>query len=367
MRGNRTVLYRVWEVVLLAAALAGMAAMVIFMLRAGDRSVAVGWICAAVALVGAVFPLGVFVHELGHLFFGFLAGMRLSSFSVGILTISVSAAPLKISFRNGLGGYTQMYPTRASARRGAFMLYTLGGILFNVLYAALFLTLLFVFPKTTALYFFELFAPLSLFEGLVALYPVTLSDGKTDGEVFSCLRRSTPDGDVLFRVFRAQAILYRKEYTAIPEELLFNAPAIREDDGAFFALTQLRWHYLFYAGRWDEAAVQLMRLRSLEEYLSEDAVREVEYDCICASLLVKGKELFPVGEETLAALSSDRTESAARYRAVAVISEGKKRREAVARAEAFLNKIPQYGIRMLEKKFLCTLRTEEPPVTSAQE
>ena len=161
-------------------------------------------------------------------------------------------------------------PASSNHIRGRMIAFALGGVLMNFVYGVVFLTLYFTIPVTPALFFFELFAPLNLFEGLVALFPAGVSAGKTDGKVMLDIARHTPDSEVFLSVFVAQGMLRTKTYGEIPRGLLFDLPVVREDLWEFLALTQLRWQYLFYTGDKEGAKQQILRLESLLEYFEAD-------------------------------------------------------------------------------------------------
>lgn len=346
---TKRVLYAVFFAIGALSAVAGVVLIGYFGASAVEK---IAVISAVFAVVHVFFPLNVLVHECGHLLFGWLAGMRF---------VSVAVSHVRIS-RNGIkwiksvyAGETQMLPKSRRGIRGKTEAFALGGSLLNLLYGAVFLTLFFAVPVTPVLLFFELCAPLNLFEAFVELFPVKLSAGNTDGEVVRGLIKRTPDAEVFLAVNTAQGILFKGTYGDIPQDVLFSAPVIAEDEPAFLALLQLRWQYLFDMGKTEEALKQLYRLGELIDYLPRSARAEVACDLVYAyAVLVPDAERMEKYRETMDGAKG----TCAYFRALAALGEG----EAVARAKKANKKQPLRGVRELEDKYLARLSGENQKV-----
>lgn len=89
----------------------------------------------------------IIIHESGHLVFGLVTGYRFSSFRIGnFMWIKYKN---KLHFKRfslaGTGGQCLMVPPEMKNGRVPFVLYNLGGSLFNILFGILFLFLWFAF------------------------------------------------------------------------------------------------------------------------------------------------------------------------------------------------------------------------------
>lgn len=217
-------------------------------------------------------PLNVLWHELGHIFFGFACNMKFVSLKLGRIVFTRANKKLKCGFSasNNAAGEYVFFPRSTKQIRMRFLLTTLGGAVFNFVYAVPFLVLFFFGPSHPALLFFEMFVPLSLLEGISALVPVELSAGKTDGLVAIGLIKRRPEEEIALCVLRAQGILYKKTFSDIPHTLLFDVPVVREDLPALHALLFLRMQYLFWENREDEARAALENAESIGDISDEE-------------------------------------------------------------------------------------------------
>jgi len=79
------------------------------------------------------------LHEAGHLLFGLLTGYRFCSFRIGRLMITKQDGKLRVSSMTiaGTGGQCLLTPPEMKDGKTPFMLYNLGGVLVNVITAAL--------------------------------------------------------------------------------------------------------------------------------------------------------------------------------------------------------------------------------------
>ena len=92
--------------------------------------------------------LQIFIHEAGHLVFGLMTGYRFSSFRLGSFMLLKKDG--KLHFKRlslaGTGGQCLMIPPDWNDGRFPFVLYNLGGVLFNLLSGMLAFALLPLFP-----------------------------------------------------------------------------------------------------------------------------------------------------------------------------------------------------------------------------
>lgn len=227
----------------------------------------------------ALLPLNVLIHELGHIAFGAVCGMKFVSVKIGRICFFRRDNKLKCRFSvlGNTAGECALFPKSEKGVRGRFLAATLGGALFNFAYAIVFVLLYFFVPHHPALLFFEMFAPLSLLEGIAALIPVELTAGKTDGLVVWGLAKRRPEEEVALRVLEAQGTLFRHDFSAIPPSVLFDTPVVREDLPAWHALLLLRVQYLLWEGREDEARDILARADENEEIADEDREQFARY------------------------------------------------------------------------------------------
>lgn len=281
----KRILYLIIELLLVLVAAAGVFFMFYRAVKAEaiqePQAIAVFAICFILLLPVA----SVVLHEVGHLLFGLFAGLRFCSFSVRILQINRGG---RVCLKNdaNFAGKTVMLPRSGKRIRGKLACFALGGIVLNLLYGSIFLGLYCTLPFSPALLLFELLAPVSLLEGLLALYPAELPAGYTDGKIVLGLIKNTPYSQVMQAVLLAQGKLLKGSYSDISCEALFELPVIREDDPLFLSLTQLRWQCCYMLGKRKEALAQIERMRVLCDYLDD-----VEAHCDVAwGLAVLGKD-----------------------------------------------------------------------------
>ncbi len=213
----------------------------------------------AVAL--SVVGLPVLLHECGHLLFGALAGMKLVRFRVHPYTRSAAA------------GETAMYPKNGKHIKGKFFALTLGGAAVNILVGITLFLLWLLLSAHPVLC--GAMSGFMFYEGVRALLPAELSAGKTDGAVLLGLIKNRPEEEVTLRVLTAQGILYKGNYSDLPEELLFGAPVVREDLPACHALLLLKAQAQLAEENEEEAHKTLLRLSECEG-LSEEEEGECE-------------------------------------------------------------------------------------------
>ena len=279
---------------------------------------------------------GVVIHELGHLLVGACAGMKGISFSVGFINISRGKG---VFFQlSPAAGETQVIPRTSKNLRRRMMAATLGGIAMNFVVGATVCVLFFMLPKTPALVFFALLAPFQLYEGIAAVLPAELGAGRTDGALFSELRRNTAESDVFLRVLAAQGMLEKGEFSDLPRSLLFDASVVREDSAAFLSLLHLRFQYLLYLGDEGGAAQQIFRLEELSEYLPSADSAQVLCDASFMRYILNGTMDFEAPKEA---------KKTAAYNRIAAVKEAK-----INPLKRSVQKERSLGIRKFEEMLL---------------
>ncbi len=239
-------------------------------------------------------PLNVLVHELGHIFFGLVTNMKFVSLKLGRILFFRENKKLKcrVCISTVAAGECALFPKTDRRVRSCFLAATLGGAIFNFTYGIVFLLLYFLAEQHPVLLFFEMFAPVSLIEGVAALIPVELDAGKTDGLVALGLIKKSPEEEIALRVLRAQAILYKQTFSEVPEALLFDVPVVREDLSALHALMLLRMQYLLWEGKEEEASLILHCVREGESFSVEEKAEFERYDMANAAEHVHGNDLL---------------------------------------------------------------------------
>lgn len=260
-RTKRT-LYNITDIGLWIGMIAGACLMLYF---SAPRPLGAGeWTAWFLFLAAILLRLPAAVHEIGHLLFGWLAGMKCAGVTLSYLRISDG----RVGFTNpNFAGAAEMYPKNGKGTRGKVVLFTLGGALFSLAAGGVLLALFLVLPYSAGLLFCGLFSLPCLYEGVRALLPAELPAGKTDGAVLLGILNRSPEEEVMLRVMRAQGLLFRLPFSEIPEAL-FDAPVVREDLPAYHALLFLKMQWQLDA---DVGAAEptFGRLKSLEAYMNE--------------------------------------------------------------------------------------------------
>lgn len=273
---TKRILYYIMDWTLWAVSLAGV--ILLFLLSAPMRGA--GEYIALSAVVLCVFlRVPAAFHECGHLLFGAAAGLKFHSVLLSYFLFTEGKPPRFIA-KSEFGGASVMTPRSGEGVRARMIAFTVGGAVSNLTAGGIMFALYFALPYHAGLLFLALLAPLFLYEGLRALIPAELPGGKTDGMLLLGFIKKSRDETVALNVLTAQGILYRGEFSDVPEELLFDVPAVREDLPAFSALLLLRVQYLLSKGEETAAREQLDRLKAVEDLppeVSEEAERYEGY------------------------------------------------------------------------------------------
>ncbi len=359
-RTKRTA-YRIFLLACGLGALVGTVLLALNGLEPAKENAAFIWAFSFAIISLVLLPVNTLVHECGHLTFGWMAGMRFSSVRFGRLRLVRVGKKLRLRrlTEKDVAGSCEMYPRNEKNVRGRMIFYSLGGAIFNLIYGGVWVATYFLFEMHPALYFFQLFAPLSLLEAAASLFPVETATGNTDGEMVRTLAKRTSNAMLSLHVLTAQGMLSYSEFSDIDRAFLFDLPVVREDEPAFLAITQLRWQYLFYLGEEEGALRQLDRLEELYAYLPEINRGEVACDLLYARACLQKDERGAEGYLVDAALAKG---SCAYFRAMAAFSTLRKEEvadEYYARAKQMLQEEGMKGVACLEDRFLSRISIQE--------
>ncbi len=347
---TRKNLYRILVVIFGLAALFGLVMIALSGLKTQDTAYI--WVIAAAIGTLILLPVSTLVHEGGHLLFGWCTGMKFASVRLGLFRIVRVGKKIKIRFllRNDAAGSCEMYPKDGNQVYSRMVAFSLGGAIFNFLYAIALLLTVFLCEMHPALFFFQLFMPLCFLEGFASLFPAQTAAGGTDGEMVRALIQKEPVAVLSLRVMTAHGILKNADYSALSHELLFDTPVVREDEPAFLAITQLRWQYRFFTGDLEGAQKELSRMEELYDYIPEIARGEVACDLAYAYCAIEGNLLRA---EAILSDVMQAKGSCAFYRAMAAYSALRGEDEGYFElAHSAIKDEYMVGVARLEEKFI---------------
>lgn len=197
-----------------------------------------------VAMIVAI-PLSSLLHELGHMLFGAMCGIKtkphfslFGSSSCALMPKKEGKIKSRVIF-TALGGFTVN-----------LLIGLICGILVSFDIAPVWLTFL---------------IPANMYLLILNAIPVQFASGKTDGLVITEVVSGNDEAKVLLAVLTVQAqVLNGKPIQEVDEALLFDLPQIREDDQSFIALTELRYEYMKAKGNEEEAQKYKQRFEQLK-------------------------------------------------------------------------------------------------------
>ena len=204
----------------------------------------------AFACYGAMivaFPFASLAHELGHMLFGAVSGLK--------------AVP---EFSLFGPSSCKLVPRTDKNLRMRVLFTAFGGISVNFVFCIAGALGLLV----TEAAFLSVFLPASSYLFWLNAGQAEFSDGKTDGLVISEFYNNDDSAKVAVAVLTAQAkMLKGARVEELDRNLLFGQPVIREDDPAFIALTQLKRDYCSAVGDAEGEKALNERIEQLKEYL----------------------------------------------------------------------------------------------------
>lgn len=164
------------------------------------------------------YMLQIFMHEIGHLIFGLLTGYSFVSFRVGQLTLIKKDGQFKFTQINlpGTGGQCLMDPPPYNDGNFPFLLYNLGGIMINLVLAAIFLLL----PNESFPFLFNAFFVSFGLAGILAeitnALPIKISGIPTDGYNIQAIRKNETVKHAFWLQLKGNALLSEG---AVPKDL----------------------------------------------------------------------------------------------------------------------------------------------------
>jgi len=214
----------------------------------------------------AVF-LQIYLHELGHLLGGKIAGYRLMSFRIGPLAWNYENGKLHFSLlpNKGYGGLCAMLPPAETVPRYKEILYYSGGLLANFSTSLFALGLYFFRPEWPVFLrlFLISFALIGLALGLINALPFESLSLFTDGKIIWGILGKKPFASVLIRI---QSTIQELAGGRRPREL--DLPPLEIDgEGGMLYLYLLLYHYFRAVDSGEEEKANELA-RELEKELS---------------------------------------------------------------------------------------------------
>ena len=166
--------------------------------------------------------IGIVAHESGHLVTGLKSGYEFVSFRIGSITWIKENGKLKQKKFNiqGTGGQCIMMPPDIENPEDVpFVLYFLGGGLFNLISAAIFIPVGILMPNFYASMPAFMFGAASLIQGLINLIPLNLTV-PNDGYQILIFCRKKEERTLFYKQLRINGLLYQGYAPSeIPEKM----------------------------------------------------------------------------------------------------------------------------------------------------
>ena len=198
-----------------------------------------------VAMIVAI-PLASLLHELGHMLFGAMSGIK-SKPHFNILGSSSCS----------------LIPKKDDKIKARVLLTAYGGVTVNLLVVIVCGALI---SLGVAPVWLSVLIPANAYICALNFIPAHYFSGKSDGLLIVEVMDERDEGKVLLAVLTVQAqILNGKPVEEVDESLLFDLPQIREDDQSFIALTELRYEYMKAKGNDTEAQKYKERFEQLKQ------------------------------------------------------------------------------------------------------
>ncbi|MBQ5802092.1 MAG: hypothetical protein IIW27_03580 [Clostridia bacterium] len=274
---------------------------------------------ACVTLLGGVLSafLHPLFHEVGHILFGTLAGMRLLSFRVWFLEVERENGSFRVRFVKEGGGRTAMLPKSGEKIRRKTAVFAIGGLVGTLVYFAC-CALVIRFSPVIPFWAYALLgvgvvtATIEFFSNLIP------SEGseQTDGELLFALWKNTPSVKIMLAVMCAEGeLLSGKRPREINPAYLFNLPTVQEDDVNFIALLTVRATYFLDQGNFADLAKTYARLETLTDYVSDSSALAIRAEILYFGLISGEKGFVSRHREVIEPLKNQKTALAYRVRA----------------------------------------------------
>ena len=241
--------------------------------------------------------LGVIFHEVGHLVFGLIGGMKFRSLRVPFLCITDTGRGVKVSLKekSSFLGSCEMFPTDRLPPSRGFVLEAFGGPAGS--FAAMLISVLFLalapYISVYPVILFGFAAPFLYVILLENSFPATVGGARTDGGQICELLKKTPSSKVLVSVLSVQAHYSAgKRPREIPYELLFEVPQIEDTDPNYALLLNNRYLYALDRGDLNALKDAHMRIRDVLPRLPDVYAEQLSCDIFYDSLFLFPDDAF---------------------------------------------------------------------------
>lgn len=247
------------------------------------------FLSAAVSVVAA-FYLQVILHEGGHLLCGLATGYKFVSFRIFNFTIIRTGGKLRLKRFSveGTGGQCLLTPPDVPLDKINYMLYNLGGVMMNVLCAAVATVLLFALDGMP--YFLEFFLVMCAVLGIcMALFngiPMNIGGISNDAKNACMLRKDIRSRRTFVAQLRANALVQNgvrpKE---LPEEWFKDEEDIDYGNALQVSVRIMYAGWLLDNGQWQEAYDVLEDLEAHKQKIVGLFAFELECELMFAALV----------------------------------------------------------------------------------
>lgn len=201
------------------------------------------------------FILGIIIHELGHLVCGWMSGYTFGFFKLGSLAwfYEDDKIKFKCSKNFAVGQCLMMPPDEEADFR--FLLYNLGGVIFNFLTGFAILPIWYLFPNSYLLRSFSMMGFfVSFLLGITNLIPMR-SQGNDGANILEALK-STDGKRALYLLLYIHAQLMKgRRCKEIDEEIICNYGKLDESNYVVGNVLMYEIEYLLELGRAEEALI----------------------------------------------------------------------------------------------------------------
>ena len=269
MKRKLAVIYAITNTILLIAGF------VLVFLFACAQSLPDGGFAVAGMALGFIFaPI---VHELGHVFFAWIADVQ---------WVYVKCLCFKFYRVNGKPrmGFispfapdeTQVLPKRSGDMQRRAEKYTLGGLIFSgIALSAILLSAIVCSSLGTHAFVLWGIVPYFAYLFLLNVAPFEYASGKTDALVYYGIRRAEAAERTMLSAMEIQGFLSEGKSFAEIDERLYDTPQLCEDEPLFAVMLDLRYRYYLDKNDLTKAGEALNRLAQVQEYLTDEHIYKV--------------------------------------------------------------------------------------------
>lgn len=254
--------------------------------RSGS-SVLLSFLALFAGMYAALF-LQIIIHEGGHLLFGLLTGYSFSSFRIGNLMWMKEGEKLRFKRMSlaGTGGQCLMIPPEWKNGRIPYVLYNLGGVISNLIFAGIFLGFSVICQESAWSVFWMIFAGVGIAYAMMNGIPMRLGDVDNDGYNAWSLGKNPRALYSLWVQMKANEQMARgKQLRELPKEW-FSFPEPEEMKNSMVAtLGVFACNRLMDEHRFEEAAREMERILHMDTAIVGIHRNLLLCDCIYCELL----------------------------------------------------------------------------------